>query len=176
MLVAALALAGCGDSKEAATTTAASGGAAHAAPELEALLPDELDGTPLRKGSTTGAVVFGGNAFGERVTRFLAKHGKKPGDLRFANAQASPRAAEVELGVFEVKGLDGSLLRRAIVDASRPNAPGLKAVAASLAGKPVTSLVYPGGTTVYLYPHGDAVYYVGTQDTTLAERALETFP
>jgi len=157
------------------TTTVVVNGA-HAAPDLEALLPDEVNGTPLRKGSTTGAVVFGGNAFGAQMTRFLAEHHKTPEDLRFGNAQASPRALELELGVFEVRGLDGSALLSAIVDGVRPNAPGLAVSNPTLAGKRVTKLVYPGGTVLYLYDHGDDVYYVGTQDEALVETVLERFP
>jgi hypothetical protein len=140
------------------------------------LLPDEVDGLKLRKGSTTGAVVFGGNAFGAAMTRFLAAHGKGPGDLRFANAQTAPNGPELELGVFQVRGLDGTVLRRAIVSSSRPNAPGLTATAGTLAGKAVTKVVYPGGSVLYLYPSGDRVFYVGTQDASLAGRIVEKFP
>jgi hypothetical protein len=59
--------------------------------------------------------VLGRTAFGAVLTRFLAAHGKRPADLRFANARPSSTAPELELGVFEVRGVDGRLLRRAIV-------------------------------------------------------------
>jgi hypothetical protein len=173
LVLVAVAPAGCGAKDNAATTTV-NVNTGHAAPDLEALLPDDIDGTPLRKGSTTGAVVFGGNAFGDVLKRFLAKHEKTPDDLRFANAQASRR--ELELGVFEVRGLAASALRRAIVSGSRPNAPGLAVSQSALADKRVTKLVYPGGTTLYLYDHGELVYYVGTQDESLAGQVMERFP
>ena len=65
--------------------------------------------------------MFGGNAFGRVMTSFLAKHGKQPSDLRFANAQSSSRRFQTELGVFQVRGLPGSALRQAIVEArARP--------------------------------------------------------
>src|SRR5262249_53825222 len=109
-------------------------------------------------------------------TKFLAAHGKRPGDLRFANAQTAPNGPEVELGVFQVRGLDSALLRKAIVSSSRPNAPGLTATPGTLAGKAVTKIAYPGGAILYLYPSGDRVFYVGTQDEALAGRIIGKFP
>jgi hypothetical protein len=171
-------LAGCGDGEKAAptTTTSTTRSVSHVAPDLEALLPAKVGGKKLRKGSTTGAVVFGGNAFGRVMTSFLAKHGKRPSDLRFANAQTSSRKFQIELGVFQVHGLPGSTLRQAIVESSRPGAPELKTSSATLSGKPVTKLVYPGGSTLYLYAHDDLVFYVGTQDEALAGTILAMFP
>jgi hypothetical protein len=171
-------LAGCGGKSAMTTTTTAATtrGVSHVAPDLEALLPDSVNGTPLRKGSTSGAVVFGGNAFGRAMTTFLAAHGKRPQDLRFANARASSRALEVEVGVFEVRGVDGNALRRAIVASSRPNAPGLTAAPTTLSGKRVTKVVYPGGSVLYLYAHGDRVFYVGTQNEMLAGKILAGLP
>jgi hypothetical protein len=75
-----------------------------------------------------------------------------------------------------VRGLDGTVLRRAIVSSSRPNAPGLTATPGLLAGRAVTKVVYPGGTILYLYPSGDRVFYVGTQDEALAARIVRTLP
>ena len=40
----------------------------------------------------------------------------------------------------------------------------------------MTKLVYPGGSTLYLYAHDDVVYYVGTQDEALAGTILAMFP
>jgi hypothetical protein len=182
--VAAVLLAGAGCSHGGSTaTTATNAGttgtapaAKHAAPDLEALLPGKVEGKPLRKGSTTGAVVFGRNAFGAAMTRFLAAHGKTPRDLRFANAQTSSSALEVEVGVFEVRGLDGAALARAIVSSSRPNAPGLTSSTATLSGRRVTKVVYPGGSTLYLYPSGDRAFYVGTQSEALAGKLLARLP
>jgi hypothetical protein len=148
----------------------------HAAPELEALLPSEIDGVTLQKGSTTGAGVFEGNAFGREMTQFLASVGKRPGDLRFANARDPSAKLGLEVGVFRVMGVDAAALRRAIVASSRPNAPGLTASATTLAGKRVTKVAYPGGSVLYLYEHEDGVFYVGSQREDVASRALEALP
>ena len=59
---------------------------------------------------------------------------------------------------------------------TRPNAPGLIAEPSTLGGKQVTTMVYPGGTVLYLYPQGERVFYIGTQNKTLAEKAIGLLP
>ena len=151
--------------------------AGHAAPELEALLPDRVSGRKLDKRSATGASVpTGGNPFSRELTTFLASEGKELADLRFANAHARGGKPVVELGVFEVQGVEGDALLRAIVASSRPGAPGLESSTATVSGKRVTRLVYPGGSILYLYARGEDVYYVGTQREDLARTVLAMFP
>jgi hypothetical protein len=165
-----------GDATTGATTTTAMPQVSHAAPDLEALLPVRVAGTTLERASTTGAAVFGGDAFSREMTQFLAATGREPGDLRFANARDPNGRLELEVGVFEVKGMSAATLRRGIVAASRPNAPGLKVSGGALGGKPVTVVVYPAGTVLYLYEQGDRVFYVGTQSEALARRVIDTLP
>jgi hypothetical protein len=171
-------LAGCGGEKAglAVTTASSPPKVSHSAPDLEALLPGKVNGEKLKKGSTTGAVVLGGNAFVRVMTRFLAAHSKRPKDLRFANAQTSSRKFELEIGVFQLRDVQGSALRQAIVESSHPNARGVETSTARLSGKRVTKLVYPGGSSLYLYAHGDLVFYVGTQNEALAGTILAMFP
>ena len=160
----------------ARTTTAPPAQVSHAAPDLEALLPGKIDGTKLQKGSATGAGVFGGDAFSGEMTQLLQQAGKAPADLRFANAQDPKGRLELEVGVFEVPGMSARRLRDAIVASSRPNAPGLIAEQATLGGKPVTTVVYPGGTVLYLYEHDGRVFYIGTQNEALAVKAIGLLP
>jgi len=179
-------LAGCGGdgatttAAETATTTATTTPTStlpvsHAAPDLEALLPGTVDGRRLEKGSTTGAAVLsGGDAFSRELTRILGAAGKQPGDLRFANAQDA--GGSVEVGVFQVEGMTAAKLRDAIVTSSRPNAPGLAVSQDTLGGKPVTSVVYPGGAALYLYEQDGRVFYVGTQSRTLAGAVMKRLP
>jgi hypothetical protein len=192
-LAAALSLgaAACGGSSSdvSATPTAASTGPTpadglteeprveQAAPDLERLLPTEVRGTRLRVRSATGADVFGGDAFSREMTRFLATAGKEPRDLRFANAtDPSDSLGGLEVGVFHVAGVDAVALRSGIVASARPNAPGLEATPRALGGKRVTEVVYPGGSTLYLYERDDRVFYVGTLDEGLAAEALRLLP
>ena len=81
--------------------------------------------------------------------------------------------AQVEIGVFHVRGLAPSALRDAIVRSSRPNAPGLAVSNVILGGTRVTKVVYPGGATLYLYAHDGVVYYLGTPDEALAARIVQ---
>jgi hypothetical protein len=87
--------------------------------------------------------------------------------------------SEDELGRHLAVGLPGvaaSRLLQAIVDASRPNAPGLMTSTGALAGKAVTKLTYPGGAVLYLRAVGSRVFYVGTQSERLAAKALGELP
>jgi hypothetical protein len=161
----------------AAATTAPEPRVSHDAPELEALLPARVAGVRLARGSTTGArVLRSGNAFGETMERLLAAAGKAPADLRFANAQDPKGTLDLEVGVFAVDGMSAGRLRKAIVASSRPNAPGLTATASQVGGKPVTLVVYPGGMRLYLYEHGEDVFYVGTQRDRIAAEVLRRLP
>jgi hypothetical protein len=182
LLVLVLAAAGCGGggdesptTTEAATTTVPPQ-VSHVAPDLETLLPGEIDGTKLQKGSATGAGVFGGDAFSREMTQRLKAAGKAPADMRFANAQDSNGHLELEIGVFEVPGMPAKDLAAAIVASTRPNAPGLIAEPSVLGGKRVTTLIYPGGTALYLYPRGEHVFYIGTQNESLAAKAIGLLP
>jgi len=143
----------------------------HASPQLEALLPGAIAGHRLAKGSASGAVVLSGNnAFSHALKGILARAGKSPADLTFANAQDPTGALDVEVGAFRVRGLAAPALRDAIIRSSRPNAPGLAVSRVVLGGTPATRLVYPSGSTLYLGGRDGVVYYVGTQDAALAAR------
>ena len=83
------------------------------------------------------------------------------------------RIPTVEVGAFRVRGLAAPALRDAIVRSTRPNAPGLAVTSAVVGGRRVTKVVYASGATLYLYPQRDVVYYVGTQNETLAARILQ---
>ena len=180
-LVAALGLAagGCSGRSASPPTTGTAANkpeAGHAAPELEALLPDKVEKTKLIKGSTTGAAVFGSDTFSKTMSKFLKSAGKKPSDLRFANAQDQTGLVGLETGVFEVHGIEAPKLLQAIVSSSRPGAPGLKVSTGTVGGKPVTKAVFPGSSVLYLYPRGERVFYVGTQTESVAALILATFP
>jgi hypothetical protein len=156
------------------TTKTTTPAVSHAAPELEALLPATIDGHGLQKGSAGGAVVLSGNnAFSHVLKGILARAGKSPADLTFANAQDPTGALQVEVGAFRVHGLGAHALRDAIVRSTRPNAPGLAVSRVVVGGRRVTKVVYPGGSSLYLYPRRDVVYYVGSQDEKLAARILQ---
>ncbi|HZO97599.1 MAG TPA: hypothetical protein VFB42_09540 [Gaiellaceae bacterium] len=173
--LAAAVLAGCGGGP---ATRPPAGGQAHGArataAALEALLPGRLGGLRLHKASATGAGVLGDDAFSRSLSSFLRSRHLRSSDLRFANARTA--SGSLELGVFEAAGVDGRRLLDTIVAATRPNAPSLQVAAATLAGRPVTRLVYPGGAVLYLEASGARVFYVGTQSERLATRAFGALP
>ena len=117
-------------------------------------------------------VLAGNNAFSSALRRILAGSGKPPSDLLFANSQDPAGRLGIEVGVFRVRGLAAPTLRDAIVRSSRPNSPGLAESRVVLGGPQVTKVVYPGGAMLYLYARDGDVYYVGTQDESLAARTL----
>ena len=118
-------------------------------------------------------------------TRLLALLGQPvAGSLspRMQNAAFAARGLDwayvpVDLGpealTDAVRGLAAAALREAIVRSTRPNAPGLAVSSARVGGRRVTKVVYASGATLYLYPHRDVVYYVGTQNETLAAGVLQ---
>ena len=179
-----LVLAACGgksatppSTTNATTSTTPHRSVSHSARALERRLPSTVAGHRLQKGSASGAVVLSGsNAFSTALRRILARAGKQPSDLLFANAQDRTGAFPFEVGAFRVRGLAAPALSKAIVRSSRPNAPGLQVTHADLGGASVTKVVYPGGSTLYLYPHSGVVYYVGTQNGALAARVIRRLP
>lgn len=149
----------------------------HLAPDLEARLPGELRGASLAKASTIGEAVFQDDAWSKEMTAFLAGVGKTRSDLRFAQVWDPRGELDLDAGIFHVPGIAAPSVRQALVDSSRPNAPGLTAATLAVADKSVTAVVYPdGGPSLYLYEHDDVVFYVGTRDQDLAAEFLSELP
>lgn len=154
-----------------------SSSAGHAAPDLEARLPSQVGGTALSKASGTGADVFQTDPWSSGMTAYLAGIGKSASDFRFAQAWDPARGLDLELGVFQVAGLDAAVLRQALVASSLAGSPGIAAQPSTVGGRQVTAVVYPGNTsTLYLYERDGVVFYVGTPDQALATEVLGALP
>jgi hypothetical protein len=148
------------------------------APDLEALLPDQLGGTSLEKASTVGDHILDEDPWSREMLAFLEGVGKTRTQLRFAQVWV-PEEEKVQLdaGAFQVPGVDGSALRQALIDSSRPTSPELTTSTATVAGKHVATVLYPDGRpTLYLYVHDDVVFFIGTADETLASDYLDSLP
>jgi hypothetical protein len=176
-LLVALALlaAGCA-AVRGGTPTDTVGPLSHAAPDLEALLPDSVESVPLLKSSNAGAAAVQGGAFRRSLARSLRRLGKKPEELRSATAADFSNRISVEIGVFEARGVGARALTAAVVRASRSDVPDLKVTRAVVAGRSVTTLLYPGSSKLYLYGRGDRVFYVGSTDPQQAAGILRRFP
>lgn len=149
----------------------------HLASDLEGRLPATVDGVRLTRVSTTGAAIFaqfGGTAWSRQMTAYLHRAGKTPADLRYAQAFDPSKRIALDAGVFQLTGVPASVLRTAIVNSSRPDSPGLSTSPAKVGGKPVTAETDPGsGSTVYLYAHDGAVFYVDGSNQHLAATFLD---
>jgi hypothetical protein len=148
----------------------------HVAPELERLLPSEIDRLPLSKASTTGIGVFGDDAWSREMTAFLTDRGRTPADLRFALAWDASTTLSLDLGVFQLPGIVPADLRAAIVASTLPNAPGLTSVPTTVAGRPITLVTYPNGARLYLIEGAEVVFWVGADDPDLAARLVALLP
>lgn len=145
------------------------------APELEALLPDQLGGTSLEKASTAGDHILDEDPWSREMLAFLEGVGKTRQHLRFAQVWAPEEEVQLDAGAFRVPGVDGSVLRQALIDSSRPTSPDLTTSTVTVAGKHVTTVLYPDGRpTLYLYVHDDVVFFIGTADETVASDYLNS--
>jgi hypothetical protein len=150
---------------------------AGAAPDLEALLPDSVEGLDLGRSSGTGADVFRGDPWSRRMTGFLAGAGLSPSDFRFAQAWDPSQRLAFELEAFRVKGVGAPRLTAAVVDAVRAGSPGIDVSSSTLDGRPVTKVVYPDDpSTVYLYEHDGVVFLIGSPDVSLASTLMSSLP
>jgi hypothetical protein len=169
-----------GPSVPAQSGQAASAHKGHAAPALEAMLPRRLGGVALNRASTTGKAIFaefGGTAWAQQMTRYLASVGKTPADLYYAQAWDPSGALGLDAGVFQATGVSAASLRKAIINSSRPDSPGLSVSDTSLSGKHVTVVVnQASGTTLYLYDHRDDVFYTGGSGPGTAAQFLGQLP
>lgn len=155
-------------------------GKGHADPGLEALLPRRLDGVGLDRASTTGAAIFaefGSTAWAQQMTRYLASVGRRPADLHYAQVWDPSQALGLDAGVFQVDGISAAALRDAIINASRPDSPGLTLSTTTLAGKRVTVVLNKSSSaTLYLYDYRGNVFYAGGSGESLAAQFLRRLP
>jgi hypothetical protein len=169
-----------GPSVPAQDGQAASAHKGHAAPALEATLPRRLGGVALDRASTTGKAIFaefGGTAWAQQMTSYLASVGKTPADLNYAQVWDPSGSLGLDAGVFQASGVSAASLRRAIINSSRPDSPGLSVSDASLSGKHVTVVVNQGsGSTLYLYDHRGDVFYTGGSGPSVAAQFLGQLP
>jgi hypothetical protein len=118
-----------------------------------------------------------GTAWAQQMTRYLASVGKTPADLYYAQVWDPSGALGLDAGVFQATGVSAASLRKAIINSSRPDSPGLQVSDASLSGKHVTVVVNgASGTTLYLYDHRDDVFYTGGSARAWRRNSLVSCP
>jgi hypothetical protein len=149
--------------------------------DLEARLPNSLNGVTLTKVSFRGDTILGGPASSSTadIRAILAGLGKTPSDFSEAVASDPTGALKVTLGAIRVTGADGGAMLNAFLTASKNTSPDLQVSQANLGGKNVTVVTNPSSSsagTTYIYASGDTLFFAQTLDAQLAAAALAAMP
>jgi hypothetical protein len=164
-------------SGEASDEPAPSEVESHAAPELESLLPANINSIALLRQSTTGDQVLTDDPSSDSIRGFLASVGKSPQDLRFAQAYDGSGQIDVSVFAFRLPGIGAEALSEALQKSALANNPKLTTTSSTVGGRKVLITVDPDvGTGSYLYQHDDVVFDIETQDSTIASQVLAGLP
>ena len=152
----------------------------HDAPELEALLPTELDGTTLQVQSWTGKRILAGydDALSTSITAFLTSHGKAQEDLRVAQAYDPDQALDALVNVNQVEGVAPKAFVDALLAAWRVDNPDMVVSTIMLDDREVTKADFSDAAIPdsYLYIRDDVVFDIETSDEAIAEAAITALP
>ena len=144
----------------------------HAAPDLEALLPETLGGVALTIESQAGADLSTNSA---AFDTFLKTLGKTRADFGLASAYA-PGSLKAAAGIWRVNGADPKDLLGAFKVAlqASSNVP-LTIKEEVIAGHPVTQIGAPGELAqgpLYAFVRANMILFVQTPEPALAEEAI----
>jgi hypothetical protein len=149
----------------------------HQVPDLEALLPSEVNGTSLTRESWTGDTVLGDDSWSTSIVTFLTGAGKTAADLQASQAYDSTGTIDLSAGAFRAPGVTGSALRDAIIAAYKGDYPDLKVSTTEVAGLEVSAGDFgDGSANSYWYLRDDVVFDVESSDPSIAEAALAALP
>lgn len=146
----------------------------HDAPDLEALLPTEVAGTPLTLQSWTGDTLLSdGGTWSEALTTYLTSIGRSPADLTAAQALDPTETIDHSVGVFRVPGVPTADLRDALVNAWKNDYPELAISTVTLDGIEVTKGDFgEDAIDSYWYEKDGLLYDVETSDEAIATTIL----
>jgi hypothetical protein len=152
------------------------------APELEALLPSDVDGVRFTKTSVAGrplATRLGKGGWGamplgsDELNPFLSDHGKGLSDLNIAVATPIDRSrADTFAIAFQVKGVDATELARLLADPYGA----IGGATATVGGKEVQVFRETRGMGFDLYVKDDVLFYVFTDGTPLIDGIVAALP
>jgi hypothetical protein len=152
------------------------------APELEALLPDEIGGTETVKFSMGGPELMEdqeGSGVDPEFIAFLERLGAQPEDISIAFAFSFSEAGDsAGIGAFRVEGANSDDLEREFMATMESEGNVVDWQSANVGGKDVQSAADPDtdGNTMYIYTTGDIVFFVTTPDEAAAAELLEPLP
>jgi hypothetical protein len=153
-------------------------GPSHVAPDLEALLPQTIDGTAMSTQSGTGTSAVASGAWGQALVDSVTGLGKTSDDLQIAISYDPNASLQVYVFAFRLAGVDGATLKPAVLQSWLKAAPsGVSTSAVTISGKSMTKVSYgDGGADDYIYDQADVVYDIETADVTLATAAAAELP
>jgi hypothetical protein len=149
-----------------------------ASPELDALLPKDIGGTPYVVSTYVATDVFGDDAGSRAVTAGLRELGKTPADLQLAEAYDQNQAVDLYLFAFRLPGADPAALRSLVLDSWLvADAEGVTTEEVELGGKTLTHVEYGDEfPEAYLYSVGDVAVIIHTGSEDLAAEAAAALP
>ncbi|HEX5829124.1 MAG TPA: hypothetical protein VFY23_16480 [Candidatus Limnocylindrales bacterium] len=149
-----------------------------AAPELEALLPAQVDGTALAVDSVLGPELFGEDPSSRAIIAALRAQGKTAADISFAQAYDETQALDLSMFAVAVDALGVDKTKEIVLDAwLSATGAGIEREEVTLGGREVTRIDYgDDGAKDYLVTSGDAVIVVSSGDEAVATAAIDALP
>lgn len=145
----------------------------HIAPDLEALLPQVVDGSALASQSVVGTAALGTDATSTSLIASLKKLGKTAADLEIAESHDPTGTLQARLLAFRVKGVTGTDLASAIITSWMANTTETPTrTSVTIAGHTVTKVGYTQGPADYVYGTATIAFDVETTDETLVSKVL----
>jgi hypothetical protein len=149
----------------------------HAVPDLESLLPTDVNGTSLARESWTGDLVLGDDSWSTSISSFLTGAGKTAADLQASQAYDATGTLDLSAGAFRTAGVAGVALRDAIIAAYKGDYPDLKVTSTTIGGREITEGDFgDGSVNSYWYVRDNVVFDIETSDPSIAEAALAALP
>jgi hypothetical protein len=149
-----------------------------ASPELDALLPRDIAGTPFVVETSIATDALGDDAGSKAVIAGLRELGKTPDDLELAQAYDETGTVDLVLFAFRLPDTDPEALRSLVLDSWLvAGAAGVTTEEVELGGKTVTRVDYGDEVpAAYLYSVGDVAVIIQTSSADLAAQAAEALP
>lgn len=146
----------------------------HSFPDLEALLPKTVDGTPLSAQSTTATEALSGDPTSEALFQWLTDNGKTSDDLEFAEAYDLTSTVDADFTALRVKGIAAAKLRQELLASwLGATASGVTTTNKTIGGKAVLTIDYgDGGALDYVLEQGDVVLILSSSEPAAIERIL----
>jgi hypothetical protein len=144
-------------------------------PELEAMFPTEIGGTPLTIDSMSGSSAFSEDSMPQAILDALAAQGKTLDDVSVATAFSYDAATQgvVSITALQVDGVDMTSLADLLVSTLNGDQAPADQTQTTISGKDVT-VVTPtadatGGDLQYVYPKDDVLWVVSAVEPALSE-------